>query len=134
MVLWSALAGHWHALAARRPRRALAAIALGLDPSQVEDAALARGLFLASACQALPSSAPGSDATTDNSGAPQAGAFDVVDGCRLRLRARDGAAEVELGAVARGERRLLVVVHAGRTYVGIDAGRDAGAGGGRVRR
>ena len=52
------------------------------------------------------------------------GAFDVVDGAtpRLRLRARDDAAAevvVELGVVARTDRRLLVAVHAGRTYVGI---------------
>ena len=50
------------------------------------------------------------------------GAFDVVvDGTarRLRLRARDGAEVVELGVVARADRRLLVAVHAGRTYVGI---------------
>ena len=62
--------------------------------------------------------------TDDNTGAPQAPqapAFDVVEGAqpRLRLRARDGAAEVELGVVARAECSLLVAVHAGRTYVGI---------------
>ena len=54
--------------------------------------------------------------------APAYGAFDVVDGAtpRLRLRARDAAAEVvELGVVARADRRLLVAVHAGRIYVGI---------------
>ena len=47
--------------------------------------------------------------------------FDVVDAAtpRLRLRARDGAEVVELGVVARTDRRLLVAVHAGRTYVGI---------------
>ena len=50
------------------------------------------------------------------------GAFDVVEGAtpRLRLRARDAAGVVvELGVVARADRRLLVAVHAGRTYVGI---------------
>ena len=52
------------------------------------------------------------------------GAFDVVDGAtpRLRLCARDDAAAaevVELGVIARADRRLLVAVHAGRTYVGI---------------
>ena len=54
------------------------------------------------------------------------GAFDVVhdvDGAttpRLRLRARDACGvAVELGVVARADRRLLVAVHAGRTYVGI---------------
>ena len=54
------------------------------------------------------------------------GAFEVVvDGAttppRLRLRARDAAegVVVELGVVARADRRLLVAVHAGRTYVGI---------------
>ena len=53
------------------------------------------------------------------------GAFDVVEGGgatpRLRLRARDAAegVAVELGVVARADRRLLVAVHAGRTYVGI---------------
>ena len=55
--------------------------------------------------------------------APAYGALDVVGGAtpRLRLRARDCAAEVvvELGVVARANRRLLVAVHAGRTYVGI---------------
>ena len=51
--------------------------------------------------------------------APQAAAFDVVDGRRLRLRARNGAAVVELDVVVRAERRLLVAVHACRTYVGI---------------
>ena len=54
---------------------------------------------------------------TDTTSAP--GAVDVVDGRRLRLRLRDGAAEVELGVVACGQRHLLVAVHAGRTYVGI---------------
>ena len=37
----------------------------------------------------------------------------------LRLRARDAPVEVELGVVARPERRLLVAVHVGSTYVGI---------------
>ena len=56
---------------------------------------------------------------TTNPSAPQApapGAFDVVEGGgatpRLRLRARDGAAVVELGVIARADRRLLVAVHA----------------------
>ena len=62
---------------------------------------------------------------TDNTSAAPApatgahGAFDVVDGRRLRLRARDGAAVVEIGVVARGERRLLLAVDAGRTHIGI---------------
>ena len=58
---------------------------------------------------------------------PAYGAFDVVEGAtpRLRLRARDCEAEevvVELGVVARADRRLLVGVvaaHADSTYVGI---------------
>ena len=48
-----------------------------------------------------------------------AAAVDGLEIADVRLRARDCAAEVELGVVARGERRLLVAVHAGRTYVGI---------------
>ena len=83
--------------------------------------------------RAAPSAAP--QAAPQQQAAPQAaplapaaayyyydGAFDVVvDGTarRLRLRARDGAEVVELGVVARADRRLLVAVHAGRTYVGI---------------
>ena len=74
---------------------------------------------------------PTQQTTTTTPSAPQAapapapayGAFDVVEGGgatpRLRLRARDGAAVVELGVIARADRRLLVAVHAGRTYVGI---------------
>ena len=79
-------------------------------------------LFLASACQALARAPWRVDNTSGAAPALDAPkAFDVVDGAqpRLRLHARDGPAEVKLGVVARSERRLLVAVHAGHTYVGI---------------
>ena len=88
-------------------------------------------LVLASAARsrrwrALAAMPPTETTTTTAPQAPQAApqaapppAFEFVDGRRLRLRARDGAAVVELGVVARAERRLLVAVHAGRIYVGI---------------
>ena len=107
---------HWLALA--RPRAVLASLGARLVLASTARARRRRpgqrcpphwATQTTTAPQALPQAPPP--------------AFDVVEGAapRLRLRARDlGAAEVvELGVVARADRRLLVAVHAGRTYVGI---------------